>query len=106
MERRVESKRCFVGHPTGRFGLECVLQIRPDVEITRAWSTAEPLHRAAGGEVGIEVFDIERDGAGRLIRVKHDHRAYFMRAIDDGFCVLKKRALEKHVREGNEQRRL
>src|SRR5262245_11881301 len=29
-----------------------------------------------------------------------------MCSIDDCFCVLKERALEKHVREGNEQSRL
>src|ERR1044072_2970901 len=62
-QRRVESEWRLVGHPTRRLRLEFVLQIRSDVQVTRAWTTAEPFHRSAGSEISIQVFHAERHSA-------------------------------------------
>src|SRR5204862_948464 len=93
-----------MGHPPGGFWFQLVFQIRSDVQVTRAWSTTKPFHRTAGSEVCIEFFYAEWNCAGRLIRIKHDHRANFMCSVDDWLRVLQERALEQNVREGNEQR--
>jgi hypothetical protein len=80
------------------------LQIGPDVKIARAGSTAEPFHRTTGGKIGIQLLHAERYGAGRLISIEHDHRAHFMRSVDNCLRVLEKSALKKYVRKRNEQR--
>ena len=46
-------------------------QIGPDVEVAGARPAAQPLHRAADGEVDAERLEVDRHGPGRLVDVEH-----------------------------------
>ena len=104
MQLRFEGERLLRGPSSRSFLAQAVLKIWPNVQITCSRTAAEPLHGTAGGEVDIQLFDAEWHGAGGLVSVQHDHCADFVCAIGDRFRVLQKAALEKNMREGNEQR--
>src|SRR5437868_909607 len=46
-----ESERLFVRSPAGGGRAELFPEVAPHVEVSGAWTAAEPLHAAAGGEI-------------------------------------------------------
>src|SRR5262249_28917204 len=100
----LKRKRFFVSQPSGQLRLEAVPQIASDIQVARARSAAQPLHRSAGCEVQTRIAHVERDRPRRLIDVGYDHRAYFVTAPGDCLDVLDEGAFEDHVGDGHEQR--
>ena len=58
--------------PADEPGLERAREVGPHVEVAGARPAAQPLDRAADGEVGAERLDVERHGAGGLVDVEDD----------------------------------
>src|SRR4026209_1148336 len=52
-ELGVKTERRLVGHPASGLWLELTLQIGTNVEVTRAWTTTQPLDRSASREVDV-----------------------------------------------------
>ena len=65
-------------------GCRRVVQARGHVEVARARPAAQPLHRAAGGEVHVPGRDVDGHRARGLVEVGHHQRAHLVRALDDG----------------------
>src|SRR5262249_39178386 len=93
-----ESKGLLVRHPTRKPRLELVPQLAADIEVSRSRAAAQPLDRAAGGEIDSQLPDVHWQGPGRLVQVRDDQRSDLMRPFGDRFQVLDKRAEERHVR--------
>ena len=106
LELGLERERPRVRLPAGHRRLESLDQIRTHVQPARTRPAAEPLDRAADGEVDVERGDVERHAAGGLVRVEHDVRTRGVRGGDDPLDVLDLRRLEEHVLHGHEQRPL
>ena len=79
-------------------------QIAAHVQVARAGSAAQPLHRAAGGEIQIQLADIHGHRAGRLVQVGDHHGADRVRALDDRRQVLQVGAAKRHVRDRDQLR--
>src|SRR5688572_10156855 len=87
-KRGIKSKWIFVGHPACGLWLKLCDQIRAHIKIAGARTTAEPLNRTAGSEIYLQVFNIKRNGARRLIDIEYSHRTHLSRAFRDGFCEI------------------
>ena len=91
-------------HPVTRgFSLA---QPRRHVQVPRARAAAQPLHRAAGREIDVPGRDVHRHRARGLVQVGDHVGPHLVRALHDRRHVLHESALEDHVREGHQQRRL
>ena len=102
----LEAERRLVRLPARERRLEPLGEVGPDVEPPVAGAAAEPLHRAADGEVDAERGHVERDDPGRLVAVEDHVRPDLVRAADDRLDVLDLPRLEEHVADRDEQRPL
>src|SRR4029453_4577338 len=55
----VESEWVLVSHPSSSFWLKLFVQIRTNVQVTGARTAAQPFHRAASSEVGVQLLHAE-----------------------------------------------
>src|SRR4029077_4053748 len=106
LELGLEAERPRMSLPADECRLEYVREIGTDEEPAVPRPAAEPLDAAADREVHVERRDVERNDAGRLIRVEHDVRADLGRPADDRLHGLDLTGLEQNVRDRHEQRAL
>ena len=99
----LEGEGPLVRLPAGQGRLEGLREIWTHVEPGSARAAAEPLDRAADGEVDAERRHVERHGSHRLVRVEDDQRTGFARPRHDRLDVLDPAGLEEHVRDRHEQ---
>ena len=97
--RWLERERVAMREPAGHRGLEAPRERRAHVDPAAARAAAQPLVRAAGDDVHVELADVVRVRAGRLVRVEHDQRADLARAAHDRWHVDQHAALVVRVRE-------
>ena len=102
----LERERRLVGLPAGVARLEQRGEIGADVQPAVARPAAEPLDRAADGEVDVQGRQVERDDAGGLVGVEDDVGARLVGTLDDPFDVLDLARLEEDVADRDEQRSL
>ena len=102
----LEGEGRLVGLPAGVGRLEPLGEVGADVEPAVAGAAAEPLDRAADGEVDVQRGHVERDDPGRLVGVEDHVRARLVRALDDAGDVLDLGGLEEDVADRDEQRAL
>ena len=79
----LERERRLVGLPARVARLEQRGEIGPNVEPAVARPAAEPLDRAADGEVDVQGGHVERDDAGGLVGVEDHVRAGLVGTLDD-----------------------
>ena len=106
LELGLEGKRARVPLPADERRLEPLGEIGAHVQPPGAGAAAQPLHAAADREVDVELGDVERHDACRLVAIEHDVGADLVRAPDDRLDVLNLPVLEEDVRDRNEQRAL
>ena len=94
---KANGSSCAV-HPVAA-GVELIPQIAPHVEVSGARTAAEPLHASAGGEIHAQFAHVDGQRAGRLIKIRHHHRAHGVRAPHDRRQVLHIGAAKRHVRD-------
>ena len=102
----LERERRLVGLPARVARLEQLGEIGTNVEPAVARPAAEPLDRAADGEVDVQGRQVERDDAGGLVGVEDDMRASLVGTLDDPCNVLDLTRLEEDVADRDEQRSL
>ena len=81
-------------------------EVGPDVQPAVRGPAAQPLHRAADGEVDAERGDVHGDDPCRLVAVEDHARAHLVRAAHDRLDVLDLRLLEEDVADRDEKRAL
>ena len=102
----LEAERALVRLPARVGRREPLGEVGPDVEPAVPRAAAEPLDRAADGEVDAERRDVEGHDPGGLVAVEDHVRADLVRAADDRLDVLDLARLEEDVADRDEQRPL
>jgi hypothetical protein len=95
-----------VGLPARIGRLEPLRKVGSDVQPAVPGATAEPLHRAAYGEIDPESGDVERNDPRRLVAVEDHVRADLVSPTDDRLDFLDLGLLEDHMADRDEERSL
>src|SRR5579884_3832196 len=99
-----EGERPAVRHPARRAGTQFCEEVGADVQITGTRTSAQPLHRTAGGEIEPQRADIDGKDPGRLIQIGDDEGADLVGAAYNRRKVLYERTAEGDVGHGHQLR--